>query len=267
MRPIQNRDTHGAGEAGEHRWRATTSSPERWRPTRSSMSRRPGRSCAASWKAKARAMVVTNGIERAIQYCHAISDYLKERKSRVPLPGCQARHCDAHHVRHWAAGGATRLDNLVRLCRAITARCTRKASPSCSTPTARRASAGPMAGRSRPRRRPRAGKVPRSHRALPSWRPTASRSIRRPGPPTGTASAWTKSGQSTSCGGPDRLRRTLVPIVGRVPGRGHELSVVKIQCDHRDGRSLTGDRARRAPVPATGWRPAARVCDASRLAV
>ncbi len=31
---------------------------------------------------EARAMVVTNGIERAIQYYHAISDYLKDRKSR-----------------------------------------------------------------------------------------------------------------------------------------------------------------------------------------
>jgi type I restriction enzyme R subunit len=31
---------------------------------------------------EARAMVVTSGIERAIQYYHAISDYLKERKSR-----------------------------------------------------------------------------------------------------------------------------------------------------------------------------------------
>ena len=31
---------------------------------------------------KARAMVVTNGIERAIQYFHAIRDYLKKRKSR-----------------------------------------------------------------------------------------------------------------------------------------------------------------------------------------
>ena len=31
---------------------------------------------------EARAMVVTNGIERAIQYFHAIRDYLKERKSR-----------------------------------------------------------------------------------------------------------------------------------------------------------------------------------------
>ena len=32
-------------------------------------------------RGKARAMVVTNGIERAIQYYHAIRDYLKERKS------------------------------------------------------------------------------------------------------------------------------------------------------------------------------------------
>ena len=31
---------------------------------------------------EARAMVVTNGIERAIQYFHAMNDYLKERKSR-----------------------------------------------------------------------------------------------------------------------------------------------------------------------------------------
>ena len=31
---------------------------------------------------EARAMVVTNGIERAVQYFHAIQDYLKERKSR-----------------------------------------------------------------------------------------------------------------------------------------------------------------------------------------
>lgn len=33
------------------------------------------------------------------------------------FPGCGARRCDAHHVRHWAAGGATRLDNLLLLCR------------------------------------------------------------------------------------------------------------------------------------------------------
>src|SRR4030095_8649315 len=31
---------------------------------------------------QARAMVVTSGVERAIQYYHAISEYLRERKSR-----------------------------------------------------------------------------------------------------------------------------------------------------------------------------------------
>ena len=32
---------------------------------------------------KARAMVVTNGVENAIRYFHAIRDYLEERKSPV----------------------------------------------------------------------------------------------------------------------------------------------------------------------------------------
>ena len=33
------------------------------------------------------------------------------------FPGCTSRRCDAHHMEHWADGGATRLDNLVLLCR------------------------------------------------------------------------------------------------------------------------------------------------------
>ncbi|MCY4484228.1 MAG: HNH endonuclease signature motif containing protein, partial [Spirochaetaceae bacterium] len=32
-------------------------------------------------------------------------------------PGCESRRCDAHHVEHWADGGATRLQNLVLACR------------------------------------------------------------------------------------------------------------------------------------------------------
>ena len=47
----------------------------------------------------------------------ALRRALTSRDPECRFPGCQARHCDAHHVRHWAAGGATRLDNLVRLCR------------------------------------------------------------------------------------------------------------------------------------------------------
>jgi hypothetical protein len=35
------------------------------------------------------------------------------------FPGCDSPHawCDAHHVRHWAEGGDTKLSNLVLLCR------------------------------------------------------------------------------------------------------------------------------------------------------
>jgi hypothetical protein len=38
--------------------------------------------------------------------------------ARCRYPGCTHRHAlDAHHIRHWADGGATRLSNLVLLCR------------------------------------------------------------------------------------------------------------------------------------------------------
>ncbi len=33
------------------------------------------------------------------------------------FPGCPGRGVEAHHVKHWIDGGATRLDNLVSLCR------------------------------------------------------------------------------------------------------------------------------------------------------
>lgn len=41
------------------------------------------------------------------------------RDGGCAFPGCDrpAGWCDAHHVRHWADGGATALDNLVLLCR------------------------------------------------------------------------------------------------------------------------------------------------------
>ena len=47
----------------------------------------------------------------------ALRRALTARDHRCRFPGCSARHCDAHHVRHWARGGATKLDNLVLLCR------------------------------------------------------------------------------------------------------------------------------------------------------
>lgn len=33
------------------------------------------------------------------------------------FPGCTSKHCDAHHIEHWADGGETKLSNLVLLCR------------------------------------------------------------------------------------------------------------------------------------------------------
>jgi len=42
---------------------------------------------------------------------------LAARDTTCRFPGCTSRRCDAHHLAHWADGGATRLDNLVWLCR------------------------------------------------------------------------------------------------------------------------------------------------------
>ena len=43
---------------------------------------------------------------------------LKARDGGCRFPGCTShKFCDGHHVRHWADGGETSLDNLVLLCR------------------------------------------------------------------------------------------------------------------------------------------------------
>ncbi|MBI5106643.1 MAG: DUF222 domain-containing protein [Solirubrobacterales bacterium] len=43
---------------------------------------------------------------------------LRSRDRGCRFPGCGRRDgVDAHHIEHWAAGGETRLDNLVELCR------------------------------------------------------------------------------------------------------------------------------------------------------
>jgi len=47
----------------------------------------------------------------------AIRRALAARDRQCCFPGCAARHCDAHHIHHWAEGGATSLDNLTLLCR------------------------------------------------------------------------------------------------------------------------------------------------------
>jgi hypothetical protein len=42
---------------------------------------------------------------------------LSTRDVHCCFPGCTGCRCDAHHITHWADGGATSLDNLMLLCR------------------------------------------------------------------------------------------------------------------------------------------------------
>ena len=55
-----------------------------------------------------RTRAVPSALRRALQ---------SRDRSQCQFPGCDSHRCDAHHVEHWADGGATRLQNLVSLCR------------------------------------------------------------------------------------------------------------------------------------------------------
>jgi len=49
----------------------------------------------------------------------ALRRAMKSRDQGCVFPGCtHERYVDGHHIHHWAEGGATRLSNLVTLCRA-----------------------------------------------------------------------------------------------------------------------------------------------------
>ncbi|MFQ5527098.1 MAG: DUF222 domain-containing protein [Thermoanaerobaculia bacterium] len=47
----------------------------------------------------------------------ALRRALTHRDRGCRFPGCGLKFCDAHHVRHWANGGETSLENLLLLCR------------------------------------------------------------------------------------------------------------------------------------------------------
>ena len=47
----------------------------------------------------------------------ALRRALEARDRGCRFPGCGLRFTDAHHVRHWAAGGETKLENLILMCR------------------------------------------------------------------------------------------------------------------------------------------------------
>jgi hypothetical protein len=48
----------------------------------------------------------------------ALRRALRERdQGRCQYPGCHSRRTDAHHIRHWANGGETKLANLISFCK------------------------------------------------------------------------------------------------------------------------------------------------------
>jgi hypothetical protein len=62
--------------------------------------------------------VIEDGGRRARTIRAALRRALERRdQGRCRFPGCSCRIVDAHHVEHWANGGATELGNLVCLCR------------------------------------------------------------------------------------------------------------------------------------------------------
>jgi 5-methylcytosine-specific restriction endonuclease McrA len=50
----------------------------------------------------------------------AMSRALVIRDGGCQFPGCcETRYVEGHHIKHWADGGDTKLDNLVTLCTAL----------------------------------------------------------------------------------------------------------------------------------------------------
>jgi len=83
----------------------------------------------------------------------ALRRALAARDRQCRFPGCRNVRVDAHHIEHWARGGATALDNLVLLCRPRSMSCkslfmwhlgasTQSPFPRC-TPLCERESTGP----------------------------------------------------------------------------------------------------------------------------
>ena len=115
---------------------------------------------------------------------------LSRDRGQCQFPGCESRHCDAHHVEHWADGGETRLQNLVLACRYPPPRAARRglAGGSRQTQKGSSGSCARTARRCRRSRRWQAGKGRRWRRPTHGWRQPASASVRTPPRPSGMGS-------------------------------------------------------------------------------
>jgi hypothetical protein len=59
---------------------------------------------------------VVNGGRKSRVISAPLRRTLRSRDKGCVFPGCTNRRCDGHHVRHWANGGETTLDNTCLLC-------------------------------------------------------------------------------------------------------------------------------------------------------
>jgi hypothetical protein len=77
-----------------------------------------GCAAALSWMVHGAGGAVLNLGRRRRRPNAAIRKAARERdQGRCRYPGCESRRVDLHHIRHWASGGRTSLDNLISLCK------------------------------------------------------------------------------------------------------------------------------------------------------
>ena len=123
----------------------------------------------------------------------ALRRALEDRdRNQCQFPGCSSRHCDAHHVVHWADGGATRLPNLVLCCRfhhrAVHEEGFQVVAGADGQFRFLRPDGKPLPARCHRRC---AGRGRRWRRPTHGWRPPASASVPTPPPPSGMGNRWT----------------------------------------------------------------------------
>ena len=122
----------------------------------------------------------------------ALRRALAARDRQCRFPGCGNVRCDAHHVRHWADGGRTALDNLVLLCRRHHRAVHEEGFRVTIDAAGDRSSCGRTAARYRRRRRRQRGRDRLSSPRTTGWRQRASRSAptrqRRHGAASGSTS-------------------------------------------------------------------------------
>ena len=77
-----------------------------------------GCTAALSWMRHGRDGTVLDLGRKRRRPSAALRKAARERdRGRCRFPGCESRRIDLHHIRHWASGGRTDLDNLISLCR------------------------------------------------------------------------------------------------------------------------------------------------------